>query len=305
MAHKKVLFAEFSLFLVTIIWGMGFPITKIALEYGFGPNTIMVGRFLTATIILGIIYHKKIRLTNKTLLLYGSFTGLFLFFGFYFQTLGNVYTTASKNGFITQLNIIFVPYLYFLFFKRKVDIFNIISVAAAIIGLFVLTYDPDEVTGGIGTYFTGVNIGDFYTLICAVMVAFHVTTGSYFQKKYDFDPAAFVFINIASAGLLSIIFMFITETLPTTVITNYWPLVFLGIFNTALGFLVQSYALKISLPTRVSLIVALESVFAAIGAVLILGELVSFQMVAGGILIITAVLLSEIRPFKRKIILVD
>lgn len=305
MAHKKVLFAEFSLFLVTIIWGMGFPITKIALEYGFGPNTIMVGRFLTATIILGIIYHKKIRLTNKTLLLYGSFTGLFLFFGFYFQTLGNVYTTASKNGFITQLNIIFVPYLYFLFFKRKVDIFNIISVASAIIGLFVLTYDPEEITDGIGTYFTSVNIGDFYTLICAVMVAFHVTTGSYFQKKYDFDPAAFVFINIASAGLLSIIFMFITETLPTTVITNYWPLVFLGIFNTALGFLVQSYALKISLPTRVSLIVALESVFAAIGAVLILGELVSFQMVAGGILIITAVLLSEIRPFKRKIILVD
>jgi len=305
MEHKKILFAEFSLFLVTIIWGFGFPITKIALQNGFGPNTIMVGRFLTATIILGTIYHKKIRLANKTLLIFGTFTGIFLFFGFYFQTLGNVYTTASKNGFITQLNIIFVPYLYYLFFKRKVDIFNIISVIAAIIGLFVLTYDPAEVTEGFWSYFQNVNIGDFYTLICAVMVAFHVTTGSFYQKKYDFDPAAFVFVNIASAGILSIIFMFVSETLPVVSITNYWPLVFLGVFNTALGFLVQSYALKISVPTRVSLIVALESVFAAIGAVLIIGELVTVQLVIGGLLIITAVLLSEIRPFKRRPILVD
>lgn len=305
MAHRKVLFAEFSLFLVTIIWGMGFPITKIALSYGFGPNTIMVGRFLTATIILGVIYHKKISQANKALLIYGAFTGLFLFFGFYFQTLGNVYTTASKNGFITQLNIVFVPYLYFLFFKRKVDLFNIISVFIAIIGLFVLTYDSSEINGGILQYFTNVNIGDFYTLICAIMVAFHVTTGSFFQKKYDFDPAAFVFINIATAGILAIIFMLISETLPTKAVIDYWPLVFLGIFNTALGFLVQSYALKISLPTRVSLIVALESVFAAVGAVLIIGELVTVQLVIGGILIITAVLLSEMRPFKRRPILVD
>ena len=50
---------------------------------------------------------------------------------------------------------------------------------------------------------------------------------------------------------------------------NIWPIIFLGILNTALGFLVQSYALKYSLPTRVSLIVTLEAVFAVIGSILI------------------------------------
>ena len=291
MTDKKVLFAEFSLLLVTIIWGLGFPITKIAIQFGYGPNTIVVGRFLTASIILGLVYFRKIRAADRRLFLYGAITGVFLFFGFYFQTLGNVYTTASKNGFITQLNIVFVPYLYYLFFKRKVDVFNIISVVVATLGLFLLTYEP-------GTY-NGFNLGDFYTLICAVMVAFHVVTGSFFQKKYDFDPAAFVFVNIVISAILAVIFMLFTETMPPVSIIDLWPLAFLGLFNTALGFLVQSYTLKISVPTRVSLIVTLESLFAVIGSILILGEVLSVQLALGGLLIISAVLLSEVKPFKR------
>ena len=188
MAEKKVVFAEFSLFIITIIWGLGFPITKLAVNYGFQANTIMVGRFLTATIILGLIYARRLKYLNKTILIFGTITGLFLFFGFFFQTLGSVYTTPSKNGFITQLNIVFVPYLYFLFFKKKVDIFNIVSVLIAIVGMFILSYSAEG--------FSGVNIGDVYTFLCAIMVAFNVVTGSFYQKKYNFDPALFVLVNI-------------------------------------------------------------------------------------------------------------
>ena len=289
---KRTLFAELSLLFVTVIWGLGFPITKIAVNNGFGPNLIMVGRFLVATIILSIVYFRKFKLVNKNLIVYGTITGLFLFMGFYFQTLGNVYTTPSKNGFITQLNIVIVPYLYVVFFKNKLDIYNILSVSVAVIGVFLLSYQKGS--------FNGFNIGDFYTLICAVMVAFHVVTGSYFQKKFDFDPAIFVLINIITCAILSVGSALIFETLPEVSIGSYWPLLFLGIFNTALGFLVQSYALKFSLPTKVSLIVALESVFAAIGSVLILNEILSVQIVLGGLLIISAVLLSELKPFNQK-----
>lgn len=294
MKNKQVLFAELSLVVVTIIWGLGFPITRLAVNRGFGANTIMVGRFLTATILLGIIYFKKLKNIRKDYLVYGTITGLFLFAGFYFQTLGNVYTTPSKNGFITQLNIVFVPYLYYLFFKKKVDVYNVISVIVAMIGLFLLSYQQ----GG----FTAVNIGDIFTFICAIMVAFHVVTGSYFQKKYDFDPAIFVFINIATAMVFSIIFMILFDTQPKVSIIAYWPLLFLGVLNTALGFLVQSYALKVSLPTRISLIVALESVFAAIGSVLIIGEVLSARIVIGGFLIISGIIITEWKPFKKRII---
>lgn len=297
MEQKKIYFVELSLVVVTIIWGLGFPITDVAINIGFQANTIMVGRFLTASILLTIVYHKKLKLINRKIVLYGIITGLFLFSGFFFQTLGNVYTTSSKNGFITQLNIVFVPFLYFLFFRKKVDFYNILSVIVAVIGMIILS--------DIFIENSAFNIGDFYTLLCAVMVAFHVVTGSYYMKKHHFDPALFVLINIYTAMVTSVIAMLVFDTYPSIGIVDLWPLLFLGVLNTALGFLVQSYALKISLPTRISLIVALESVFAAIGAVLILNEVVSSSLVIGGVLILGAVLLNEVKPFRKKKIIIE
>lgn len=297
MKKNKVLFAELSLVVVTLIWGLGFPITDIAINHGFGAYTIMSGRFVIAAFLLGIIYHRKFIKIDKNIIKYGVITGVFLFFGFYFQTLGNVFTTSSKNGFITQLNIVFVPFLFFFFFKKKVDIYNIISVIVAVIGMLVLTEITSELTE--------INIGDFYTFLCAIMVAFHVVLGSYYQKKYDFDPALFVLINIITAMVFSVVATILFEDIPRLTVENVWPLVFLGVLNTALGFLVQSYVLKISLPTRVSLIVALESVFAAVGAVLILGEIVNASLVIGGLLIITAILINELKPFNKNKVEVD
>ncbi len=292
MANKKVLFAELSLVGVTVIWGLGFPITKIAVNMGYGATTIMAARFVIASILLSIVYYKKLKNIDKQILKFGIITGVFLFLGFYFQTLGNVYTTPSKNGFITQLNIVFVPFLYFLFFRKKVDMYNIISVVIAVIGMFLLSFNRGE--------FTGINIGDFYTFICAIMVAFHVVTASYYQKKYNFDPALFVIVNIYTSMVISVVLMFFFDTIPEITVSNLWPLLILGVFNTALGFLVQSYALKISLPTRISLIVALEGVFAAIGSVLIIGEILTIEIVVGGFLIISGILITELKPFQNK-----
>ncbi len=292
MNDKRVYYSELALFLVTIIWGLGFPITDIAITAGFGENTIMFGRFFTASIILTIIFYKRLKHISKSIIIYGIITGAFLFLGFYFQTLGNVYTTSSNNGFITQLNIVFVPVLYYIFFRKKVNTYNIISIVVAILGMYILSAQNGS--------FSSINIGDFYTLICAIMIAFNVTTGSYFQKKYNYDPALFVLINIYTSLALSTIFMISFDTLPNIGVVSYWPLLVLGIFNTALGFLVQSYALKLSLPTRVSLIVALESVFAAVASVLILDESVTVALIVGGVLIIFGVLITELKPFHRK-----
>ncbi len=287
MANSKRTYSEIALVVITVIWGLGFPITKIATANGFGPSTIMVGRFLTATVILGLVYRKRLKKMNRQYLVYGTITGVFLFLGFYFQTLGNVHTTASKNGFITQLNIVFVPYLYFLFFKKKVSVSNIIAVGVAVVGMFIMSYSKDQ--------FNAFNIGDFYTVICAIMVAFNVVTTSYFQKKYNLDTAVFIMVNFVVSALFSIIFAVSSESLPSVTILEYWPLLFLGVLNTGLGFLVQGYALKYSLPTRVSLIVTLEGVVAAIGSVLIISENIPFNVVVGGFFIIVAVMISELK----------
>lgn len=289
---RKVVYAELMMVVVTIIWGLGFPITEIALDSGFGTNTIMVGRFLTASVILSAIYYKRLINLDKRTLFLGALTGVLLFIGFYYQTLGNAHTTASKNGFITQLNIVFVPFLYYLFFRKRVNIYNILGVAVAITGLFILTYSSEGLSG--------INIGDFYTFICAIAIAFHVVMSSYYQKKHNLDPILFTLGSMYMAMILSVILMLMYEDVPSITIANIWPLVILGIFNTAFGFLVQNFALKISHPTRISLIVALEAVFGAIGSVLIVNDVLTLNIVVGGMLIISAILITELKPFSKK-----
>lgn len=291
---NKVLMSELLLVIVTVIWGFGFPITKLAINAGFGPYTVTFARFSIASIVIALVYKNKLKFINKKLLTYGVITGLFLFAGFYFQTLGAVFTTPSKNGFITQLNIIFVPFLYYFFVKVRIDIHNIIAVFIALIGLYLLSF-----------YRTGIesiNIGDFYTFLCAILVAFHVVTSSHFQKKYDFDPGLFVLISMATAMVLSMILVPF-ETIPSITINTVWPLIFLGLFNTALGFLIQSYTLKISHPTRVSLIVALEGLFGALGSVLIINEFLTINILLGGLFIILGILLTELKPFRKRVLI--
>ncbi len=290
---SKQTYSELALIVVTIIWGLGFPITKLAFNYGFDAYMIMGGRFITAALLLSIVFYRKLKCINKEVIIYGVITGIFLFLGFLFQTLGNEITTASKNGFITQLNIVFVPFLYYLFFKKKVDLYNIMSVVIATVGLYVLSFGFSFIS------IDKINLGDFYTFICAIMIAFNVVTGSYFQKKHDLDPATFVLFNIYISTVLSIIVIFIFSSPVSIGLLNYWPLLFLGVLNTALGFLVQSYALKFSLPTRVSLIVVLESVFGVIGSILIIQEVLTVSIVVGGLLIIFGVLITELKPFKK------
>jgi drug/metabolite transporter (DMT)-like permease len=130
-------------------------------------------------------------------------------------------------------------------------------------------------------------------------VAFHVVTSSHFQKKYDFDPSVFVLVSMVTAMVLSMVLVPF-ETIPSLKLNTIWPLIFLGLFNTALGFLIQSYTLKISHPTRVSLIVSLEGLFAALGSVLIINEYLTINIILGGLFIVLSILLTELKPFRKR-----
>ena len=288
---RDVWLSEGALIIVTMIWGLGFPITKLAVESGYGPNTIIFMRFLVASILIGIIVRRRILSMGRTYLIFGFVSGVFLFLGFYFQTLGAVYTTPSKNAFITQLNIVFVPFLAIWFSKQKLDGHNVLAVLIAICGLYLIAFE--------GRRFQGMNMGDVFTFICALLVAFHVVTASHFQKKFHLYPALFVFVSMVTAMFLALFFVPF-ETIPVITLGNVWPLFFLGLFNTALGFSVQSIALKVSQPTRISLIVSLEGLFGAIGSVLIIREVLSVYLVVGGFMILTGIVLTELKPFRRR-----
>ena len=108
---------QIGLIFVTMIWGSGFVVSAISLEY-FSPYQILTLRFLLAFILMGALFFSQLKHAGKKTYLKGIGLGTILYLAFLFQTVGLVYTTPSKNAFLTAFNVVLVPFIGALFFRR-------------------------------------------------------------------------------------------------------------------------------------------------------------------------------------------
>lgn len=282
---KKSFKFEMLLLMTAFIWGVGFPATKIAVNSGFQTFTILSGRFVIASLLLSIGFRKHINKIDIKHVKFGVFAGVILFLGFVFQTYGIMFTVPSKNAFITQMMVILVPFMYWIVYKVRPDKFAFIGASIALLGGLVLTFDSS--IGG------GLNYGDILTFGCAVMVATHIIASSHFAKKEGTNLIGFTLVQFYTAAILSVVLALVIEDVPRVTLISWWPLLFMGILNTALGFTIQTYAHKYSTATKSSIIVSTEAVFASVASVLMVGEIVTVQMVFGGLLVFIAVITVE------------
>lgn len=282
MKIQKNYFADISLAIVAIIWGSGFVALDIALKAGIKPFLTMAIRFSIASIILGAIFYKKLRLLNKKNLKSGIIIGLFLFGGFATQTAGLQYTTPSKNAFITGVNVVIVPFLYWILSKKRPDIYSFIAAVMCCLGIGFLTLDS------VG----GINIGDVLTLFCAVLFAMHISAVGHYSK--DNDPIVLTIVQMIVAAVLSIVCAIFVEKPPATFTTDsIFAVVYLGVFCTCIAFLIQNIAQKYTSTTKTAIILSTESVFGTILAVLIIGDDLTGPMVIGCIIIFCGIIISE------------
>lgn len=111
--------ADISLLFVAFVWGATFVVVQNAIA--FLPPLLFNGvRFAIASILLWIwvfIFERKP--LDKQLIRAGFILGIWLCLGYAFQTIGLLYTTSSKAGFITGLNVVLVPFLSFMILKQK------------------------------------------------------------------------------------------------------------------------------------------------------------------------------------------
>ena len=114
----KKSYANILLVIVTIIWGGGFIATDGALD-ALSPFYIMMIRFMGAAILPCILCFKKLKNLEGYIWRRGLFAGALLFLAFSFQTIGLQYTTPSKNAFLTAVNVVMVPYLLWLYMRKK------------------------------------------------------------------------------------------------------------------------------------------------------------------------------------------
>ncbi len=278
---KKYL-AITGLVTVTIIWGGGFVASDMALE-SLRPFQIMAIRFLMASVLMGAASIRELKGINFKELQAGILMGTALFVGFAFQIVGLQYTTPSKNAFLTALNVVMVPFISFILLRKKISRKSIAGAAMAIVGVGLLSLEKNM----------SLSMGDALTLVCAVGFAFQIFFTSEFVKKYR--AVVLNFIQMLTAVLLSAACLFLFGETNFHVTPQGWlSVLYLGVVSTALCYLLQTASQKYVDETKSAIILSMESVFGTLFSILILHEQVTLRMVCGCIIILAAVIVSNL-----------
>lgn len=277
----KTHLGEAALLLTALIWGSGFVASAVSLRH-FTPYEILFGRFLIGTVLLSLVFHRRIRGIRKSTLKKGAVLGFFLYGAFLLQTVGLQYTTPSKNAFLTAVNVIIVPFISFVLFKRKFDKYEVWGAVLAVLGVAVISL---EMTFGI-------QLGDALTLLCAVFFAFQIFYTSLYVAKED--PVVLTLVQMAVAALLAVVpLLFQKEVHLPQHGEALFSLFYLGIFSTTVAYLLQTTAQKFTTETKTAIILSTEAFFGMALSVLILSEPLTLRMILGGVLIFAAILTSE------------
>lgn len=278
---KKYL-AITGLVTVTIIWGGGFVASDMALE-SLRPFQIMAIRFLMASALMGAASIRELKGINFKELQAGILMGTALFVGFAFQIVGLQYTTPSKNAFLTALNVVMVPFISFILLRKKISRKSIAGAAMAIVGVGLLSLEKNM----------SLSMGDALTLVCAVGFAFQIFFTSEFVKKYR--AVVLNFIQMLTAVLLSAACLFLFGETNFHVTPQGWlSVLYLGVVSTALCYLLQTASQKYVDETKAAIILSMESVFGTLFSILILHEQVTLRMVCGCVIILAAVIASNL-----------
>ncbi|CAM4046961.1 DMT family transporter [Mesobacillus thioparans] len=301
---KASTFADLSLLFVALIWGATFVVVQNAISF-LEPLAFNTVRFTIAAILLGlwlVIFEKhQLQKLDKKLILSGVMLGFWLFIGYAFQTLGLLYTTSSKAGFITGLSVVLVPLLMIGILKQRPGMNSIAGVSAATGGLYLLTMSD----------VSSLNIGDALVLICAAGFALHIVFTGKFSSSYP--TLLLTAVQIATVAALSAVSSVLFEdwqrAFQPEVIFSADVMVALlvtSILATALAFFIQTNFQKHTTATRVALIFAMEPVFAAITAYLWADERLTYSALTGCVLIFAGMIFAELpsgklESFVRKI----
>ncbi|NLO49210.1 MAG: DMT family transporter [Clostridiales bacterium] len=272
---------DLAILAAAIIWGSSFIIMKDTLS-SVPTFYLLAIRFIPASVILALIGIRELRRINLTYIKYGVISGLLLIMAYVLQTLGLNATTPGKNAFLTTVYCIIVPFLYWLFTKRKPDKHNVIAAWLSLIGIGLISLDRD----------LSMNYGDILTLFGGFFFACHIVALAKATKECG--VLLLTMIQFITAGIVALIGGMIFETFPTAIPASaVTGLLYLSVMATALCLLLQSIGQKYTHPSSAAVLLTLESVFGAALSVLLGRDKPSVRLFAGFTVMFISVLITE------------
>jgi len=266
--------APLALVSVAAAWGLAFVLMKDSLTEQ-PVNDFLASRFIVATLAMLAMRPTIIKYFTKDLVLRGAGAGFFLGMGYIFQTYGLSHTTAAITGFVTGLYVVFTPLIAALLLKKRIPTKAWIAVLIATIGLAFLSLEGFSIS-----------FGAILVLISAIFFAAHIVSlGEWSAGR---DVYAMTIIQLAMCGLLTTLGAIPDGFMLPPSSKVWWVVVFTAICGTAIAFVIQTWAQSVMTPTTVAVLLTTETVWAALFAVAVGGETLTFRIIVGGLLVIFA-----------------
>lgn len=284
---RRSLVSDGALLLVTLIWGVTFPIVKSALAQA-SPLVFNAARMSLAALLLLLLYRPPLARLSRSTWSVGALLGLALAAGYALQTAGLLWISPSISAFLTSLNVIMVPLLLALGWRRRLGWPAWIGSLLALLGLYFLLAPALGVSGS--------TRGDFLTLACALAFALQIVLLGEWAPRLGFRDLAVLQIVFAALFTWLGVFLLAHWETPRWHPTPdlFAAVAATAVLATALAFTVQSWAQQYTSATHTAVIFAFEPVFAWLASLWFWHERLAWLQLLGALLILLAMLASEI-----------
>ena len=273
--------ADLLLITAAAVWGVSFVIVKDALTAA-SPLLFLAIRFTIATLVLAPLANLRVGFSRAELRA-GALLTLLLASGFATQAFGLQYTTPARSAFIVAMSSVLAPMIALVVLRHRLTWQFFLALLVAALGLYFLTA-PEA---------GGLNRGDLWTLVTAVVFGGHIVAVSEISKR--FDAQRMVWLQLPGTALGTLIAALLLERLRFEWSVGLGTaLLFLGVMSTAVALVWQMRAQREMSSARASLLFCLEPVFAAVTSRLFWGEQFSVSQGLGGGLILAGMVLAVI-----------
>ncbi|MBN2008305.1 DMT family transporter [candidate division KSB1 bacterium] len=275
--------ATWLLLIGTFFWGVTFVVVKEAIAE-INIYRFLAWRFTISTIGLAIFFLPSFRLVTWKMIRYGVFLGIILTIGYVTQTVGLIYTSASKAAFITGLSVVLVPLMMALVQRRSPSAMQWLATIMATIGVALLTLSSS----------IAINPGDIWVLACAVTFAVYILLVSKYSRIFAAIP--FTVIQLVTVSLISaLVATGIGEWRMPHGYIVWQAIIICSLFATSFMYAVQNHYQKFISEVKAVIIYSMEPLFAAVAAYFYLQEQITVRMICGGALILIGMLCSELQ----------
>lgn len=280
---RSTLVPALMMLTASLCWGASYLFMQKSLAE-VGPCSLIVWRFGIAFVFSALLFPRTLFSATKAEWKHGLLLGVLLGIAFYAVMIGLRGTTTGNAGFLLGCTSVFVPLLCALK-SRKWTLRILVAAAVSVSGIGLMTLQ------------SGFRLrpGDLFCMLSALLYSFYIIlAGGFLRNDNPLRIGVIQFSGAAAAAGAGALISGETAFLPAT-LPVWGEILFLGIFCSAAGFMLQMSAQKKLSPEYVSLLYSSEPVFAMILGLIFLAEPLSAGRLGGAALILCGILLSSLR----------